>query len=365
MKKIRLTVLIGGKTGEHRVNLISSKYVLPAIDRGRYDVSLVGIDRNGKWYMLSENDYLINPEDPHTIEFKTNPNPIFPIHKDDGVHYIEIANGNDLGKVEVFFSLIGGTFAEDGRLQGLLDMIDVAYVGPGVMGSALGMDKVLMKQVMRQNGIPVADFISLKKNTGEMVPIAEIERTLGYPLFIKPANLGSSIGITKAYNRDGLLKGIATAFQYDNKIILEQYIKGREIEYAVLGNDGDITVSIPGEIVPQDDYYDYESKYINEKGVKILLPAPMGDDQIKKGQELAKKVYTTLDCACCGRVDLFLTDKGWYANEINTIPGFTNMSMYPKLMAMSGVSYTELIDKLITFALDKKKKIDDLKIDID
>lgn len=366
MQKAKLTVLIGGKTGEHRVNIISSKYVLPAINREIYDVSLVGIDRRGKWYLLDEKDYLINGNDPKTIEFKTTDRQIFPINKGDGIHLIDISNGDELGMTEVFFSLIGGTYAEDGRLQGLLDMLDVAYVGPGVTGSALGMDKVVMKKVLRQSGIPVSDFIGLKKHELNDMLIDTAEKQLGYPIFVKPANLGSSIGIVKAYSRDELLKGIDAAFAYDNKIILEQYIKGREIECAVLGNDNDLTVSVPGEVVPQKDFYDYQSKYIDENGAKLLLPAPLNEEQTAQAQELSRRVYGALDCACFGRVDMFMTaDEKWYANEINTIPGFTHNSMYPKLMGLSGIKYSDLIDRLVKLAMKKKQDNDRLKIEIE
>ncbi len=279
---------------------------------------------------------------------------------------MDIKNGNDLGSVEIFFSLIGGTYAEDGRLQGLLDMIGAAYVGSGVIGSVLGMDKVIMKQVLRQNGILVADFIGIKKYEVNDETVHQVEKKLAYPIFIKPANLGSSIGITKAYNQKDLLRGMNLAFEYDNKIILEQYIKGREIECAVLGNDNLLTISIPGEIAAKEDYYDYNSKYVNEMGVKILIPAPLNDNQTMQAQLLAKRVYEILDCSCFGRVDLFLTaNNKWYANEINTIPGFTHMSMYPKLMELSGIPYSKLIDKLILLALEKKKNIDTLKIEVD
>lgn len=364
MKRTKLTILIGGKTGEHRVNLISSKYVLPAINREKYEVTLVGIDRKGTWYLLDEKKYLIHPDDPKTIEFRTDSPMIFPVNKDDTVCFVRVETGEVLACTEVFFSLIGGTYAEDGRLQGLLDMLNVAYVGPGVTGSALGMDKVIMKEVLRASGVLVTDFIGIKKAEKNTDLIKKAERILGYPMFVKPANLGSSVGVTKAYDYKQLLYAIKKAFEYDNKIILERYIKGREIECAVLGNHK-LFVSVPGEIKPNHDFYSYEAKYIDPHGADLIIPAQLSKSQIQEVQKLSKQVYRALDCACFGRVDFFLTEEGrWYANEINTIPGFTNISMYPKLMEASGISYSGLIDRLIILAFEKKRETDLIKIEI-
>lgn len=364
MQKTKLTILIGGKTGEHRVNLISSKYVLPAINRNKYDVSLVGIDRKGTWYLLDEKNYLIRSNDPKTIEFRTDTPHIFPVNKNDSVCFIRVETGEVLACTEVFFSLIGGTYAEDGRLQGLLDMLDVAYVGPGVTGSALGMDKVIMKEVLRAAGLLVADFIGVKKTDQKDCYVKKAKDMLGFPLFVKPANLGSSVGVTKAYDHKQLLEAIELAFTYDNKIIFEKYIKGREIECAVLGNHT-LFISVPGEIIPKHDFYSYEAKYIDPHGAELIIPARLNTSQTQQAQELSKQVYETLDCACFGRVDFFLTeDNKWYTNEINTIPGFTNISMYPKLMEASGISYPDLIDRLIQLAFEKKRETDSLKIEI-
>lgn len=360
MSRIRLAIIIGGKTGEHKVNLISSKYVLPAIDRQKYQVVLIGINRRGVWYLLDEKDYLVNAEDPRKIEFKTDGPVVFPINK-RLTSLIETKSGKTVATADVFFSLIGGTYAEDGRLQGLLDMVGAAYVGAGVTGSVLGIDKVVMKQVLRQSGVLVTDFIAVKKWQQDLPLIRQAEKELAYPIFVKPACLGSSVGVTKAYNRRQLLRGIQQAFEYDNKVILEKFVKGREIECAVLGND-QIFVSLPGEIRSHHDFYDYESKYIDPQSVELLIPAPLNSTQIKQAQTLAGRVYEALGCCGFGRVDMFFGQNGrWYANEINTIPGFTNMSMYPKLMELSGIKYSELIDRLVELAFTKKRATDRLR----
>ena len=363
MAKIKLTLLIGGKTGEHRVNLISSKYVLPSIDRKKYEVTLLGIDREGAWYLLDQNNYLVNADDPSKIEFSKN-NPIVSlINISDEVFFLDFKTGNKLGSTQVFFSLIGGTYAEDGRLQGHLDMLNIPYVGAGVTGSVLGIDKVIMKQVLQQSGIKIARFLSLKLFERNQNNANKILKEFSYPFFIKPANLGSSIGITKVYTRSQLESALDLAFTYDNKIIIEEYIKGREIECAVLGRDDDLFVSIPGEIIPNHDFYTYEAKYIDPNGADIIIPALLSKDKFEELQALAKQAFTALDCAGFGRIDFFLTQDGeFFVNEINTIPGFTNISLYPKLMEASGISYTDLLDRLIEYAFQEKKSKERLKI---
>lgn len=365
MNKIKIAILIGGKTGEHKVNLISSKYILPLINRNKYDVLLIGIDRKGTWHLLNERNYLSNSDNPARIELKTTNLVIYPVNKENKVFFIQADTDNILGYAQIFFSLIGGTYAEDGRLQGMLDMLDVAYIGAGVTGSVLGIDKVIMKQVLQHSGIRTAKFFAMTRCEQTEEYVSSIENGLGFPLFIKPANLGSSIGITKAYNHEDFVLGLKKAFKYDNKIIIEEYIKAREIECAVLGNK-DLFVSVPGEIIPHYDFYNYEAKYIDKNGADLIIPATLTKNQTKEVQELSRKVFKILNCACFGRIDFFLTHDGiFYTNEINTIPGFTNISMYPKLMQASGISYSDLIDKLVLLAFENKSNRDRLKTDTD
>jgi D-alanine-D-alanine ligase len=259
-------------------------------------------------------------------------------------------------QVDVFFPIIHGTFGEDGCLQGLFELLDVAYVGAGVLGSAVGMDKDVQKRLLIQAGIPVAKYQVIKK---EEWLHGYMATWLKYPCFVKPANMGSSVGITKVNKAIKLIEAIKLAFQYDTKVIIEEEVKGRELEVAVL--DG--KASLPGEVIPKGhEFYDYEAKYIDEKGAELKIPAKLSKEQSAKIRKLAEKTFEVLECEGMARVDLFMRPNGELViNEINTLPGFTSISMYPKLWEASGVSYPELLDRLINLAIKRKKEKDKLK----
>jgi len=318
MKKLKVGLVFGGKSGEHEVSVLSANSIRNNLDKKRYQVVDIKIDKKGKWDMAA------------------------------------------LKKVDVVFPIVHGTFGEDGCLQGLLEMMDVAYVGAGVLGSAVGMDKEVMKRLFCQANIPVARFETAKKWEISDVLLRMIAGELKYPLFVKPANSGSSVGITKAHNMNELKVAVALAGGFDTKILFEEAIEGREIECSVLGNKKP-EVSVPGEVKPTHEFYDYEAKYIDENGAVLEIPAKMTKNQIKEVQEMAIRAYRALDCEGMARVDMFIKSSGKIVlNEINTLPGFTNISMYPKLWEESGLSYAKLLDRLIQLALERKKERDEL-----
>ncbi len=255
--------------------------------------------------------------------------------------------------VDVFFPIVHGTYGEDGSLQGLFELLDVAYVGAGVLGSAVGMDKDVMKRLLLQAKIRVADYVVLRKG--------EEHRKLKFPVFVKPANMGSSVGISKARNKPELQKAISMAFEYDTKILIEEAVSGQEVECAVLGNEKP-EASVVGEIIPKREFYDYQAKYVDENGAELIIPARLSKKLAKKVRDSAKRAYLALECLGMARVDMFVTAGGKViVNEINTLPGFTSISMYPKLWEASGLEYPELIDRLIELALERKKEKDRLK----
>jgi D-alanine-D-alanine ligase len=346
-KKIRVAVLFGGRSGEHEVSLRSAASVIAAIDRNKYEVLPVAIAKSGKWLPVKESIRMLPdgrpPVNPRLLGFESGPAAIAP-------------EPGSAGPVDVVFPVLHGTFGEDGTVQGLLELAGVAYVGAGVLGSAVGMDKDVMKRLFRERNLPTPDHAAVLRNRlaserGQL--IRSLETRFGYPVFVKPANLGSSVGITKAHNRQELDAALDLAAQFDRKIIIEQAIEGREIECSVLGNDQP-EASLPGEIIPSREFYDYQAKYIDESS-RLLIPAPLTRAQSRRVQRLAVEAF--LACECCGmaRVDFFLEKKSGrvLVNEINTIPGFTNISMYPKLWEASGLAYKDLIDRLIQLALER------------
>lgn len=355
MKKINVALVYGGRSGEHEVSLQSAKSIYEALDKNKYNVFLIGIDKFGHWLLGDPANYLLNSENPKLIALnKSSSSAIVPLNKVDHPEILSLTTGREVGKIDVFFPIIHGTYGEDGSLQGMLEMLNVAYVGSGVTGSALGMDKDVQKRLLKQAGIKTADFLAIKKSHFNKNTIKEILKKFKLPVFVKPANLGSSVGIAKAHNLKELEAAVKDAFRYDTKVMVEEYIKGREIECSVLGNDSPIA-STPGEIMPTHEFYSYEAKYIDENGARLKIPADLNKTLTKKVQDLAVKTFLTLECSGFSRVDFFLTDKNeLYVNEINTIPGFTKISMFPKLFGYSGIEYGKLLDKLIDLALEKK-----------
>lgn len=336
----------------------SAKSIYEALDKEKYEVVLVGIDKQGRWLLGNASNYLLNSSDPKRISFNiTEETPeVTAITKQHSTQLIPLANPNSPTNIDVFFPIIHGTYGEDGSLQGFLEMMDAAYVGAGVLGSGIGMDKDVMKRLLQTAKIPVAHFIAVKKHEVNEKALNDVVETLKFPIFVKPANTGSSVGISKARNKQELQAAIEIAFEYDTKIMFEEYIKGREIEISVLGNDEPVA-SVPGEIIVHHEFYSYEAKYIDENGASLAIPAKLSAEKVVEVQQLALHAYKVLECAGMARADFFFTEEGkFYLNEINTLPGFTKISMYPKLWEASGLSYPDLLGKLITLALEKRRE---------
>ncbi len=356
-EKLRLLVLFGGRSGEHDVSLQSARSVLEVLDRDRYQVFQVGITREGRW--LSGEAVLerfLRGETEGLTEVTLLPDPSRP------QLFAVAENGlQPVTEVDVVFPILHGTFGEDGTLQGLLELTDLAYVGAGVLGAAVGMDKALFKDVMRAHGIPVVpSVLALRREVeADAEAVANRVEDLGpYPFFTKPCNLGSSVGVRKCRNRAELLAGLREAARYDRRILIERGVAAREIEISVLGND-EPQASVPGEILPSQEFYTYESKY-EDAASDLLIPAPLAPDLAAELQQVALRAYKAIDGTGMARVDFLLDRESgrYYLNEVNTIPGFTQISMYPKLWQASGLSYTALIDRLIDLALERKRERD-------
>ncbi|MDR2576296.1 MAG: D-alanine--D-alanine ligase [Treponema sp.] len=350
--KITVGIIFGGKSAEHEVSLQSAKNVYDAIDRNKFDPVLIGIDKNGVWRSMGGSLSLLNSGDPRRISLNPDGIPVTLGPASGGLLSAKSAEGP---KIDVIFPILHGPLGEDGTVQGLLKLAGVPFVGSGVLGSAVGMDKDVMKRLFRDAGLPIGKFLTFK-HSEKLPPFAEIEAALGSPSFVKPANMGSSVGVSKIRSEAEYENAVKEAFKYDVKIIIEEFIPGREIECAVLGNENP-TASIPGEVIPSHEFYSYDAKYIDENGARLEIPAKIDDDCKRRVQELAVKAFQTLCCEGLSRVDFFLKeDGGILINEINTMPGFTRVSMYPKLWEAGGIGYTELITRLIELALQKSKE---------
>ena len=351
MPKKKVAVLFGGRSGEHEVSRNSAFAVATALSKS-FDIFPIGISKEGNWYgpvPLSDIP-AFTPDKYLEKQITILPNP-----QSGGTVY-SLPDLDPITRLHVFFPVLHGTFGEDGTLQGLLELAQVPYVGAGVLASSVGMDKVMMKKIFAQAGLPQVPFLSfLRTSVENNLPsvLEEIEGILGYPCFVKPANLGSSVGISKAANKTQLIEALKLASRYDRKIIAEKGVNAREIEISLLGNDEPL-VSQPGEVVPCNEFYDYNAKYIDDRSL-LYIPAQLEDEQVKKIQELAVKAYKAIDCAGFARMDFFLTNDSHeiLINEINTIPGFTNISMYPKLWEYSGIKIEELTEKLVELALER------------
>jgi D-alanine-D-alanine ligase len=390
MKKIRVGILFGGRSGEHEISLLSAASVFKAIDKDKYEVVPIGITKEGRWVtaadaerllagkpleherqlragdpeatsaaaVLHNGEAVIVPPEPHRTGAAMTP------FQSEGL----TRRVSDRAiNVDVIFPVLHGTFGEDGTIQGLLELADIPYVGAGVLGSAAGMDKDIMKSLFRAAALPIVKHVTFLRSEWEVAPKKmrnEVERKLKYPVFVKPANLGSSVGISKARNGKELGPAIDEAAKFDRKIVVEEGVggkknKAREIECAVLGND-EPEASVPGEIVPSAEFYDYAAKYLDE-GSQLIIPAKLTKAESKRVKELAVGAFRAVDCSGLARVDFLMDPKSRkiYLNEINTMPGFTSISMYPKLWAASGVSYPELIERLVRLGMERhaeKKK---------
>ena len=354
-KKLRVGIVFGGKSVEHEVSLQSAKNVIDALDKSKYEPVLIGIDKTGKWHLQNAADYLLNAENPKLIALNSIATELVaPIPTEHKSQLVSVNSSQNFGSIDLVFPVLHGTYGEDGTIQGLLKLFDVPFVGAGVLGSAVGMDKDVMKRLLRDAGLPISRFTVLHQH--QAADFAEIEAAVGLPMFIKPANSGSSVGIHKVHNEAEFKPAIADAFRYDSKIIIEENVNGREIECSVLGN-ATPEVSLPGEVIPTHEFYSYDAKYIDENGAGLKIPADLPPETIEQIQMLAKKVFTTLCCEGLARVDLFLTaENQLFVNEINTLPGFTRISMYPKLWEASGLPYGKLIDRLIELAMERHER---------
>lgn len=353
---LKVGVLFGGRSGEHEVSLMSARSVLGALDRGRYQVIEIGITKEGRW-LSGENvlqALLAGKREaltPTGIIGEPGHGSIYRIHPGQP---LEI-----LSRVDVIFPVLHGSFGEDGTLQGLLEMAEIPYVGAGVLGSAVGMDKALFKSVMKAEGIPTLDYVLINAVEVEQDLASVLDRAeavADYPLFVKPANMGSSVGVSKCSSRSDLHEGIFDALRYDRRVIVERGVEAREIEVSVLGNEQPLA-SIAGEIVPGDAFYSYKAKYIDDSS-DLIIPADMDQATAEAVQRIAIQAYQAIDCAGMARVDFLLDKKtnALYLNELNTLPGFTQISMYPKLWEASGMSYPQLMDRLIELALQRQQQ---------
>ena len=352
-RKISLAIIFGGRSAEHDVSLVSARNIINAVNKKKYTIVPIFIDRGGRGFLVKEKDllrgHIFTEEQKVPIIWRMQED-LFVLHSDKRNRVIDVV-----------FPVLHGPFGEDGTIQGLLKLYNVPFVGPCVLGSAIGMDKDVSKRLLREAGLPVVDFLVFKSHQKKEINFDKLVKRLGLPFFIKPANLGSSVGVSKVCDLKDFMRALHLAFLYDRKIIVEKYIAGKEIECSIMGNQNPIA-SVPGEIIPSHDFYSYEAKYIDENGATVAIPANIPASAQKRVQDLALKTFETLCCEGMGRVDFFVTHKNEiYINEINTIPGFTSISMYPKLWEKSGVPYAKLIDLLIAYAIDRHKKEKKLK----
>lgn len=351
--KIRVGVIYGGKSGEHEVSLNSAASILRSLDPDKYDVVPIAVDKDGKWHVdvtpaalaARTHTALLASGEPAKAALATG-----------GIVPATQVPPALTGSIDVILPVLHGSFGEDGTIQGLFEVLDVPYVGAGVLASAVGMDKVFMKQVFGAAGLPQVNYCHyLRKSIENDIEsiMTDIEQKLGYPCFVKPANLGSSVGISKAKDRAGLRDALLLAKQFDRKVIVEQGLTVREVEVAVLGNDEPLA-SVPGEVIPSNEFYDYRAKYIDGES-ELIIPAPLPNEVTEEVRALAVHAFQALDCSGLARVDFFVERQTGrvLVNEINTMPGFTQFSMYPKLWEATGVLYPELLDKLIQLAIER------------
>jgi D-alanine-D-alanine ligase len=357
-KKLRVGLIFGGRSGEHEVSLLSARGVMGAIDRDRYEVVPIGITKEGRW--LASGDPMVALDSGELG--KSNHAALLAEPSQRGLMRLEgreeeqALTAVKVAELDVIFPILHGPYGEDGTVQGLLELAGLPYVGAGVAASAVGMDKILFKGIMLAHGLPIVPYVAIKRKAWEQnrdEVLTRVEAEIGYDAFVKPANLGSSVGITKAHDRAELRAALDEAARYDRKLLAEKAVDGREIEVSVLGNDAPIA-SVPGEIVPCNEFYDYAAKYLDGES-QLLIPAPIPDEVTERIRDMAIRAYLAIDCAGMARAD-FLLDRGSgevYVNELNTLPGFTPISMYPKLWDASGIPYTELIGRLIDLALER------------
>lgn len=345
--KIRVAILFGGKSVEHKISIKSAKNIIDHIDRDRFDLVLMGIDPEGSWYYLKDYATDVSRGEPLAINLTQKENAFF-----------LRSSQQPLGKIDVVFPILHGTDGEDGSIQGLLRSLNIPCVGSGVLGSSIAFDKLVSKKLLLEANIPSARYLAISISEKDQVRFEEVESKLGLPFFIKPVASGSSVGVYKVKGKDSFEAALNDAFQYDNTLLVEEFVEGREIECAVMGNNP-VEASLPGEIriVGNHDFYSFDAKYVDDRAAQLDMPAKLPEETIKKVQELAKKAFKALSCEDYSRVDMFLKKNGdILINEINTIPGFTHISMFPQLWTLTGMTYTQLITKLVSFALERHQQ---------
>lgn len=354
-KKLRVGVVFGGRSGEHEVSLRSATSIVESIDRKKYDVVLIGITKEGKWLGGGDAKTLLPAE-----VFRTPSEDVAVLGDPTrrGLLHLEAQGAVDCEPLDVIFPVLHGTFGEDGTIQGLFEMANIPYVGCGVLASSTGMDKVVMKQLFAANDLPIVAYEWFLRSAWEQSReklVSRSARTIGFPAFVKPANLGSSVGVSKAIDRQSLAKAIDLAAEFDRRIVVEKGVDARELEVSVLGNDEPIA-SLPGEVVPGAEFYDYRDKYITD-GARLVIPARLPGRIVRRLQECAVRAFRAIDGSGLARVDFFLerNTNQVLVNEINTLPGFTSISMYPKLWEASGISYSQLIGRLIDLAIERHR----------
>ncbi|MYL31604.1 D-alanine--D-alanine ligase [Halobacillus halophilus] len=365
MGKTKVGLLFGGKSSEHEVSLQSAKNIMEAVDHERYEVTLIGIDKQGEWHLSSPDNYLMNEDHPDKIALhKSNKNvAVVPGREKDQM--IPVTGSEALDQLDVIFPILHGPLGEDGSIQGMLRMANLPYVGPNVLSSAVCMDKDITKKLLQSAGFQVADWFTVKRSASNAPSFEEVKNKLGVPFFIKPANQGSSVGVSKIRTEAEYKEGLEKALQYDHKVMIEAFVEGREIECAVLGNDHP-AASTAGEVLPNSDFYSYETKYIDENGASLQIPADLHEKVMENIRTQSVQAFEALECQGLARVDFFLKENGaLIINEVNTLPGFTKISMYPKLWEASGISYPQLIEKLLDLAIERHHQDQALKNTVD
>ncbi|KAF1013441.1 MAG: D-alanine--D-alanine ligase A [Stenotrophomonas maltophilia] len=353
MGRTRVGIIFGGKSSEHEVSLQSAKNILDALDRERFEPVLVGIDKQGQWHLSQADSFLLNADDPARIALQASGTSLSVRPGALQAQLQPVDAGQVLAQIDVVLPIVHGPLGEDGALQGLLRMANLPFVGSGVLGSAVAMDKDVTKRLLRDAGLAVSPWRCIRRHEAAHVDVPALVAELGLPLFVKPANQGSSVGVSKVDTIDAFADALRQALLYDHKVLVESAVVGREIECAVLGNALP-QASVCGEVVVHDAFYAYDTKYINDGGADVVVPAAITADTQARIQQVALQAYAVLDCAGMARVDVFLGTEGHIViNEVNTLPGFTRISMCPKLWGASGLGYTALITRLIELALER------------
>jgi D-alanine-D-alanine ligase len=359
-----ILLLMGGQSTEHAISLRSGRSIFDALDKSKYNVTIVGISKEGIWNMMENNDFLTNAEDAKLIALKDVNNRVFLDVKGKSTFIMRYKGNKRLMKVDAVFSAIHGAYGEDGVLQGYLRSVNLPFVGVDLLASAVGMDKDFSKRLWRDAGIPIADFEVITQSNKTKFKYSTLAKRLGTTMFVKPANAGSSVGVHKVTNESEFKFAVKDAFQYDRKLLIEEAVIGIEVECAVLGNEN-VKASVIGGIVPTDKFYSYDAKYISSTGAKLMIPAPIDEKISETLRTTAIKAFKCIGGEGLSRVDFFLRDDNSFVlNEINTLPGFTSISMYPKLWEASGLAYTDLLDELIRLAIDRYKQLNKLKTTI-